>query len=213
LVAAWLIRHGESEGNAGFRSSDPASIALTDLGHRQAQAAARGIPTRPERIVTSSYVRAQQTAAPLRERYPDVETVEWPVEEFTFLPSADYRQTTARERARLAEKYWEEAKPRKTMGDGAESFAAFIERVLDVRGRLLASTKRPIALYSHRKFLSALIWVLLTGEPKISPRRMRRYRGFDAGLSIKNAAIIPLVVVDGRIHVLPVDTAHLEGDS
>lgn len=43
----------------------------------------------------------------------------------------------------------------------------------------------------YRKFLSGLIGLSITGEVKMSSRRMARYRHFDHGFVIKNGSIVP----------------------
>lgn len=75
----WLVRHGQSQGNVARDAADEAGLAtidiqtrdvdvpLSDLGHRQAEAAGRyfaGLPSdeRPEVILSSPYLRARQTA-------------------------------------------------------------------------------------------------------------------------------------------------------
>jgi 2,3-bisphosphoglycerate-dependent phosphoglycerate mutase len=75
----WLVRHGQSQGNVARDAADLAGLAmididvrdvdvpLSDLGHRQAEAAGRyfaALPEdeRPEVILSSPYIRARQTA-------------------------------------------------------------------------------------------------------------------------------------------------------
>ena len=75
----WLVRHGQSQGNVARDAADEAGLAMIDiamrdvdvplseLGHRQADAAGRyfaSLPAdeRPELILSSPYVRARQTA-------------------------------------------------------------------------------------------------------------------------------------------------------
>jgi broad specificity phosphatase PhoE len=60
-----LVRHGESSGNRErIFATQPHELPLTETGYRQAQDAARRIAElfRPELVVTSSYVRASETA-------------------------------------------------------------------------------------------------------------------------------------------------------
>src|SRR5271170_6281755 len=59
-----LVRHGESEGNRDRIFTTSPSIGLTDAGREQARAAAERIAAKfkPRIIVSSPYVRAQQTA-------------------------------------------------------------------------------------------------------------------------------------------------------
>jgi broad specificity phosphatase PhoE len=75
----WLVRHGQSQGNVARDAADEAGsheidiemrdvdVPLSDLGREQAEAAGRyfaALPhgERPELILSSSYVRARQTA-------------------------------------------------------------------------------------------------------------------------------------------------------
>lgn len=60
-----LVRHGESEGNAARRFTTNPEIELTELGWQQAHAAGAKIRSdfQPQRIVASSFRRAQQTAS------------------------------------------------------------------------------------------------------------------------------------------------------
>ena len=71
-MRAVFVRHGQSTGNAGLPCHDLASIELTELGWSQARQVAGGCKERPSMIVTSPYLRTQQTAAPTIERFPDL---------------------------------------------------------------------------------------------------------------------------------------------
>ena len=83
MIRVFLIRHGESESNAGLPSADPGSAPLTPDGHRQARQVARVLADAPALIVTSPYLRARQTAQPTISRFPGAACEEWPVQEFT----------------------------------------------------------------------------------------------------------------------------------
>ena len=101
MVRVWLIRHGQSESNAGLPSADWRGIPLTELGHQQAERIAEVFADPPKLIVSSPYLRAQQTAQPTIARYPGAACEEWPVQEFSYL--ADPRRArdhVARARAR-----------------------------------------------------------------------------------------------------------------
>src|SRR4051794_23129291 len=84
----WLIRHGESESNAGLPTSDTAKIVLTPRGHAQAECMAAASPPPPVAIITSPYLRAVQSAQPTIRRFPQARLEEWPVHEFTYLSLA-----------------------------------------------------------------------------------------------------------------------------
>jgi broad specificity phosphatase PhoE len=86
-----LLRHGQSEFNVHFTVTrrDPGieDPRLTELGHRQAEQAAAALAKEGiERIITSPYTRALQTAAPLA-RMLDVPVLVNPVvrERFAFV--------------------------------------------------------------------------------------------------------------------------------
>lgn len=66
----WLIRHGESIANAGQPTQDHSMIPLSPLGIKQAQDLALTITEKPDLIVTSPYLRAQQTACRLLGGFP-----------------------------------------------------------------------------------------------------------------------------------------------
>jgi broad specificity phosphatase PhoE len=74
-----FIRHGQSTGNAGIPCSDLALLELTKLGWRQSREVAESWTKTPDLIVTSPYLRTQQTAAATIERFPDVPVEVWPI--------------------------------------------------------------------------------------------------------------------------------------
>src|SRR4051794_5267106 len=119
----WLVRHGESEGNAGRVTSDYAAIPLTALGRAQAEQVARACQEPPARVVLSPYRRARQTAEPLLARFPGVPVVEETVQEFTYLAASRCRGMDATTRWPLVEAYWARLDPGYRDGEGAESFA------------------------------------------------------------------------------------------
>jgi broad specificity phosphatase PhoE len=67
-----FIRHGQSTGNVGMLSNDLSSITLTEVGWQQARQVAADWREAPTLLITSPYLRTQQTAAPTQERFPDV---------------------------------------------------------------------------------------------------------------------------------------------
>ena len=62
-MRAIFIRHGQSTGNAGIPCNDLALLELTELGWQQAREVAASWTEIPSLIVTSPYLRTQQTAA------------------------------------------------------------------------------------------------------------------------------------------------------
>ena len=197
-LRALFVRHGESEDNAGLPSESMASTPLTPTGRRQAEALAAQIETAPARFVVSPYVRAQQTSAPARARFPGVPVEEWAVEEFTFLPASAYHGTTLSQRQSTEDGYWQANDPRVVLGDGAESFDAFFARVEAARERLEALQSDSVMVFSHKKVVTALMWSWLAGVHSPGALRMARFRSFDHSVELPNCARVEVRIEDGR---------------
>lgn len=126
---ALVVRHGRSQSNAGQRTKTLYDVFLTDEGHQQAVHLAEFLPQKPTAIVHSPYIRTRLTANPSIDRFPEVEVLEWPIQEFTYLNPDKYNGTTHGERAVYTKKYWEDLNPEYRDGGIAESFADLWRRV------------------------------------------------------------------------------------
>jgi 2,3-bisphosphoglycerate-dependent phosphoglycerate mutase len=191
MTRVFLIRHGESESNAGLSSSDPEAIPLTPDGHLQARQIARAFADVPALIVTSPYLRARQTAGPTIARFPAADCHEWPVQEFTYLGNLRGRASTAREREPYARAYWDLADPRHA-SDGAESFTDLLRRAADCLDRLSAQRSGPVVVFTHGLFMRAIAWSLLTGRTTADEEQMRGFRRFANRYLVPNAGVIEL---------------------
>lgn len=185
----WLIRHAESESNAGLRTTYPKEISLSPLGFEQANKLAKEFSLQPDLIINSPYLRAKQTAEALAIRYPKVPMEEWAVQEFTYLSPNKYKNTTTIERIPMVMKYWEAHDPLYYDGDGAESFTELIKRVQATIEKLKKRKEKFITLFSHEEFIAAILWVLNTGIADISSDKMREYRAFLENNRITNCGI------------------------
>lgn len=176
------FRHGESRANAGFATESPASIPLTEKGAAQAQALAddfSGAP--PQRIFYSPFLRAQNTAQPMIEKFSDVPATAWPIEEFTYLSPERFANTSTLERLPFVQDYWGIADPDRVDGAGAESFNQFMARVLASLRRLAALQSEGIEnvmLFGHGQFFIALRWWIGFGIREITPTTMRDFKIF-----------------------------------
>ena len=135
-MRAVFVRHGQSTGNAGPPCHDLASIELTELGWAQARQVAADWEERPSLIVTSPYLRTQQTAVPTIERFPNVPVEVWPIKEFTYLQPYRWNGTRSAERMSHLERYWTEADPAYCDGEGAKSFGTLLRRAEVTLARL-----------------------------------------------------------------------------
>jgi len=212
-LIAWLIRHGESEGNAGLPTRNAGDSALTTRGVEQARLVAAAFAASPSLIVVSPYRRAAQTAAPTVARFPAVPREEWPVQEFTYLGRLHGRLTTGAERQQFREAYWARADPWYADGPRSESFQGVLGRGRDLLERLRGAGVPRVAVFTHAMFIRATLWPLLGGgevSAEVSAEEMRRFRAFALGLPIPNGALLELRFgPGGGVAVGGISTAHL----
>jgi 2,3-bisphosphoglycerate-dependent phosphoglycerate mutase len=191
VIPVFLIRHGESESNAGLPSAGPGSAPLTPVGQRQARRVARVLADAPALIVTSPWLRARQTAQPTISRFPRAACQEWPVQEFTYLGDLHGRTSTAGERQPYARAYWDRADPDHA-SPGAESFTGLLGRAAGFLDRLGAQRSGLVVVFTHGLFMRAVAWSLLTGITTPGHDQMRSFRRFADHYLIPNAGVIEL---------------------
>lgn len=192
MKEVWFIRHAESEANAGFISSDPGAIPLTEKGHQQAIAVSKIMPEIPSLIVVSPYIRTQQTAQPTLRRFPQVENQKWDIQEFTFLSPEVCRNTTASQRRPWVKEYWKRNDPFHRHGEGAESFADLLLRVQDTFRRIEKIEDGYVLIFSHGQFMRAFLLSLLVKSFEPTPELMKKFEFFTKTLEIPNCGIIKL---------------------
>ena len=195
----FLIRHGESQSNAGLATIGPESDALTPLGHEQAERISTFLKsyTSLNLIVTSAYLRTKQTATPTKNVFLSIPEEEWEVQEFTYLSSMHREQSTAEERRPRVDAYWEQCQPSFSDGPRSESFTIFIGRVQAFLRRLkdAAYDKREnIAVFSHEQFIAAALWFIDRRPADISSEEMRDFRNFFNQNRIPNGVIVEVKV-------------------
>ncbi len=198
-LKVWLIRHGQSVANAGLPTESHAEVALTTLGHEQAADAAARVNERPALIVTSQFLRARDSAAPVRARWPDSPVEIWPIEEFTYLSPERCRNTTVEMRRPWATAYWERADPHYSDDAGAENFAQFVQRLAAFRARLIErasaseaaanSADAFVVAVGHGQFFRACIWAEANGY-SATPEAMRAWRAAEVAGPMQNGEII-----------------------
>ena len=197
VIRVWLIRHGESESNAGLPSKEPGSSVLTALGHWQAEQVARAFAQAPALIVTSSYQRARQTAEPSVKRFPEAAFEEWAVQEFTYLGDLRKRAMTTAEREPYVQAYWQRSDPNEASG-GAESFADLVRRSRDFLDRLSSQPRGPVAVFTHGLFMRAVAWSLLSGVTAPGASDMADYHRFADSYRTPNGCVVELRCRAGR---------------
>ncbi|HJT56119.1 MAG TPA: histidine phosphatase family protein [Ktedonobacteraceae bacterium] len=193
-----LIRHGESQSNAGLPTSSPEVVKLTDKGWQQAKDIAQFLKEsqfQPELIVTSSYLRTKQTAARTMSTFPLVPEKEWPVQEFTYLSMWHQENSTKDDRRQMVDAYWKLSDPHyvddpKSGTPKSESFAQFIARVREVKEQLEQIELDTIAIFTHEQFITAFQWLSLPESQQINSKTMRKFRAFLKANPIPNGAVV-----------------------
>jgi len=192
MKEVWLVRHGESTANAGAATFSPETVPLTEKGMAQAGCIADRVDDRPDLIVLSSFLRSQQTAAPLIAKYPDVKVAQWPVQEFTYLSPERCHNTTLTERKPLVVAYWSRNDPAYIDGPGAESFENLMSRAETTLTQLTKLENKFVVIVSHGQFIRAVIWLLLHELEGMKIETMASFYCFLDAVSVPNAAIFKI---------------------
>lgn len=202
VTRVFLVRHGQSVANAGGRTTDHDTNPLTELGRTQSVDLAKRLPCKPNLFVVSPFLRAQQTAEPLRQRFPDVPVEVWPIQEFTFLEPANHKNSTEADRQPHSADYWKRQDPVFLTGPGAESFTQFFDRAREAIHRL--ETANPggcIILFTHGYFMQA--FRLAVRFPNATDAElMANFLRFHLVNFIENTDSLEFAIQDGKIRII-----------
>ncbi len=209
MTLVWLIRHGESEANAGLPTDEQANIKITEKGHQQAKQVASFFSQQPSLIITSPFLRTKQTAQPTIDRFSSVPQAEWQVEEFNYLATARRKNTTLAERKPMAEEYWQRNDPFYVDGEGAESFAEMMSRVYSLQEQIRDFQDEFVAIFTHGMFMRAFLWSLIFNSVEATAKSMGEVRVSLDFFNIPNGAILNLQTQNQNIWLGGVITSHL----
>ncbi len=197
-MSVWIIRHGQSQSNAGLPTTGPHDNGLSELGYLQAKCIPQAIEHPPDKIVISPYLRTQLTAQPTIEQYPHVPVEVWQIQEFTYLSLPLDQQTTPLIRKPLTQAYWERCDPHYVDGDNAESLVQLMARVRTALNQFQQQTGFTI-VFTHGFFIKAMLWQILAEPKTIDAIAMRRLYGFSKGFGVPNASILKMEFGSGGI--------------
>lgn len=190
MTRVWLIRHGESEANAGLSTTIPSTVGLTEAGWQQARQVSHAFEGAPALIITSSYLRAIQTAQPTMERFPNIQIETWDIQEFTYLSPKKLGKTSKIERQPRVQSFWESCDPTYLDGEDAESFSGFMHRIKIMREKLLARNNDFMAVFCHGFVIKAMLWANLLNSFTVTSDYMRNFYMFHNSFSLHNGSIV-----------------------
>ena len=156
-----LVRHGESSGNRDrIFAISPINLPITELGYRQAHVAAKRIGElfRPELVVTSPYLRANETARII------AGALALPLE---IEPNLHEREMGAQRGksydSLLTDPDYDPQRPWAWKPQGGESYEEVQARAAPILDRLAAAhPAREVVIVSHGGVMTAL-WAYVAG--------------------------------------------------
>lgn len=187
----WIIRHAQSQSNAGIPTLGPHDNKLSELGFLQAKCIPDAIPHPPDLIVISPYLRTQLTAQPLIAKFPQVPVEVWQIQEFTYLTLPLDRPTSPLIRRPLSQAFWKRCDPDYVDGDNAESFTQLMVRVRTALQQFQQQTGF-VVVFTHGLFIKAMLWQLLAEPEVIDAATMGQFHSFWQGFRVSNASILKM---------------------
>ena len=182
-----LARHGQSLANAGGVTMPHADIPLTDEGHEQARRLAGLLPDQPALVLASPFLRARQTAIPYCERTGMTVQVQPLLQEFDAIDPSLLEGMTGAQRRPIADGFWQAGDGHARMGDAAETFHEFAQRVQRFMDDALPHLPDRTIVFGHGQWIAMLCWKLLGLE--LREGSMLRFRHFSKGLPLHNCAM------------------------
>ena len=190
-MAIFLVRHAESEANINGKTLSHASIALSEHGHRQAQDLCSKLPV-VDHVIVSKYLRTQQTAAPILEKYGLSLEVDEHLHEFSYLSERKCANTNLNDRKAWVNAYWEKMDYQHRDADDAESFEDLYLRVQAFHEKLKALAvnyaEKNLAVFSHGQFLQLLIMHIQQPRP-LTKELMQQFRADLVRQPIRNTEV------------------------
>lgn len=187
----YLIRHAQSESNAGLLINPNHAINITNLGKTQAHELADWLNANIHEpisdIFTSEYVRTHQTAEPFLQSLTRTATVIDDLHEFNYLDFDNIKDLTFPDIVAMANDFWTKS-PDYQDSDITDSFANFVGRVQNVRAFFDGLPDGTYVAFTHGMWIGMLIWQILH---KDSPRMMNmlRFREFELTVRPKNCEV------------------------
>jgi alpha-ribazole phosphatase len=186
-----FVRHGESTANVGGITMAQAEIPLSKLGARQAIAIAPLLPSKPALILTSDYLRTMQTSRPYCNRVGMVATVNPLLNEFSAIDISLIAGMNGAQRKPLMDEFWCDPSTTTRMGNDADTFAEFVQRVTAFTQAMNALPDNTV-IFGHGIWLALLAWQVQGFSCKENSD-MQSFRQFQIGLPMPNCAVYQFI--------------------
>lgn len=186
----YFVRHGQSTANAGGVTMAHAEIPLSDLGRRQANLVAELLDVQPVLLLSSTYVRAIDTARPFSNKTGCPLTLHPLLHEFSALDAGLIEAMVTAQRRPLADAFWSAADPDFRHGPGSETFQEFSARVAGFADEM-PDLPHGTVLFGHGIWFALLCWKLW-GFTGADATVMQEFRRFQKALPMPNCAIYGL---------------------
>ncbi|MFW2176751.1 MULTISPECIES: histidine phosphatase family protein [unclassified Moraxella] len=187
----YLIRHAQSESNAGKLVRPNHEINITELGQTQANELAEWLQSHINEpiadIFISQYVRTHQTAKPFLDKVGRSATMIDDLHEINYLDFERIKDLSFDEIRKLADEFWQKS-PSHQDSDVTDSFEQFVQRVKNVRAFFDGLPDGTYVVFTHGMWIGMLMWQVLLGN---SPRvmNMQRFREFELVVRPKNCEV------------------------
>lgn len=189
----WFIRHGESMANAGFKTTNHATIPLTEKGKLQAISIAKEITQQPDLIVLTKFTRTHETAEPTIEKFPGIKSEILELHEYNYLAEERCIDFTPKERKPLVEDYFNRSDANFIDGDGAESFKQFHHRIIASLKELEQKNEQFIIVFTHGNVMR-LIWQYISEKLEfVDDEKMKEFYGLTTSLAVPNTRIFKTI--------------------
>jgi broad specificity phosphatase PhoE len=157
-----LVRHGESEGNVTrIFTTTPVTLALTELGRKQAREAAGVIQaiSNPRTVITSRYIRARDTGAIIAEE------LNLPLEVREGLHERETGEFAGKPYESIFEaEGYDQSQPWTWAPPGGESYEHVRDRVGPILDELVARfSDEDVVIVSHGGVMVSM-WAHMTGR-------------------------------------------------
>ncbi len=195
MKTIYFYRHAQSLANAGGVSQLNKQIALSPLGHEQAVRLAKrhSYPQGP--VYTSAFLRTQQTAQPLLDKWQQTATILPLLNEFEAFDLTLIAGLTGPERTPLTQAYWQKADPDTRNGQAAQTLNEFNQQVLAFIPELMALPDHSV-VFGHGMWFILFMWHTLgLGVNGMTTNDMKRFDAFRQALPIGNASCYELTCI------------------